>query len=372
MSHRRWTPVALALLVFGCGHTDAFETSIPVVGPSGSGPDVRLTYSSNQDYWPIWTEDGRGILYSFIAPDAGAQHRCIGLLPAGGGAASWQLCDNRATQGDSVNSFPAYALGSDGRLLYVEAVAPRGAGSTAPAHVTLFLADTAHPFIRRTVLTLPTFASGIPVAWLADITWTGPATFIALGLDYSAAAHCRSCLADDTLFPGKAVVRGTITSNGATLTPVPGTVGATGYAFAERGASLVFTLRDDRQLYEVPLAGGMPTAVAIVSQNTSAQLLGVSCRGTTCVVAVDPVTLTTVLPSGFLYPSFGAGPTELRGVSLSTGLVQVLRTTAGVVATPQISPLTGDVVAQVGGGFGHLQTFNSPGSDLYLYLGLVP
>ena len=50
----------------------------------------------------------------------------------------------------------------------------------------------------------------------------------------------------------------------------------------------------------------------------------------------------------------------------------MLVATSGIVATPRISPVTGDVVAQVGGAFGHLQTFSTSGSDLHLFQGLVP
>ena len=370
MHGRRWTRAFLALVAIACSHSDPFDVTVPAVGPSGPGPDVRLTYNSNQDYWPTWTADGEGILYSFIPVGSSPEHRCIGLLPAAGGKGTWQLCDDRATQDDSVNSFPAYALGSDGQLLYVEAVARRGPSSTSPAHVTLFLADTAHPFHRLALLTLPTTVSGTTIPWLADITWTGPNTFYALGQDFGGAQHCRGCIAIDTLFPALAVVRGTITSAGATLELVAGTTGATSYSSAESGASIVFTLRDDRRLFKVPATGGTVTTAATVTPASNAQLLGVSCRASTCVVAADPVTLTAI-DGGSTLASITAGPFELRGVSLATGAVQVLRTASGIVATPQISPLSGDVVAQVGGAFGHIQTFTSSGSDLHLYLGLI-
>ena len=370
MNTRCLTAVATVLSLIGCSHTGLVDPTVPAVGPSGAGPDVRLTFNGNQDYWPTWTADGQGILYSFVPVGSSPEHRCIGLLPAAGGSATWQLCDNRATEADSVSSFPAYALGADGQLLYVEAVSRSGPGSSSPAHVTLFLSDTARPFSRQTLLNLPTNLSGISVAWLADITWTGPTTFVALAEDFTAAQHCLACIAIDTIFPGIAVVRGTIGATGATLQLVTGTEGATSYALAEAGATIVFTRRDDRRLLKLPAAGGAVTAVATVASAGNAQLLGVSCRGSSCVVAADPVTLTAI-DGGATLASISAGPFELRGVSLTTGAVQVLRTASGLVATPQISPLTGDVVAQVGGGFGHIQTFTSSGSDLHLYLGLI-
>ena len=41
---------------------------IPAVGPFNTGTDVRLTLNPDQDYWPAWTDDGRGILYAFVNP----------------------------------------------------------------------------------------------------------------------------------------------------------------------------------------------------------------------------------------------------------------------------------------------------------------
>ena len=370
MHRRHWTAAVLAILTIACGHSEPFDATVPTVGPSGVGPDVRLTFNSNQDYWPTWTADGQGILYAFIPVGSNPEHRCIGLLPAAGGGGKWQLCDDRATQTDSVSSFPAFALSSDGRLLYVQAVARRGPGSTAPAHVTLFLADTAHPFKRQALLSLPTAIAGMTVGWLSDIVWTGSTTFIALAQDFGAAQHCRGCIAIDTLFLPGAVVRGTVSASGATLQLVAGTAGATSYALAENGATIAFTLRDDRRLLKVPATGGAITTVATVTPAGNAQLLGVSCRGSTCIVAADPVTLTAI-DGGPTLAAITAGPFELRGVSLTTGAVQVLRTATGILATPQISPLSGDVVAQVGGAFGHIQTFTSSGSDLHLYQGII-
>jgi hypothetical protein len=373
--NRRWLRCAATLSLLACGHTEEFTAANPPVGPFNTGPDVRLTFSTEQDYWPVWTDDGAGILYSFIRPGTNPQHRCVGLLPAAGGRELWQLCDDRATQGDSTNSFIAYALGADGRLLYVEAVARNGIQGTAPAETTLWLADSAKPFQRRALFSFPGFAGATPVGWLADLAWTGPTTFIALAQDFSVFGHCRDCFLQDSLFFGEAVVRGTIGATGATLEAVTGTSGATSYSLAEDGASIVFTRRDDPHLFTVPAAGGTDTAFALV---TPAQLLGVSCKGSTCVVADDPVTLSaaTLGSPPAIFPSIGVGPRELRSVSLTSGTIQsilLLGSAAAtpVIATPQISPVTGDVVAQVGGGFGHLQTFSVSGSDLHLYQSLV-
>ncbi len=369
--HRR--AVLASGLLAACGHSDPFVEPTPSVGAFNAGPDIRLTLNPDQDYWPTWTEDGQGILYSYVDLLAGPQHRCIGLLPASGGTRLWQLCDNRATQADSVNSFPAYALGADGRLIYAEANTHSGISTASPDETTLWLADSAAPFQRRALLTLPTFVGSTPVAWLADIAWTSPTTFIALAQDFSLVGHCKFCGPLDSIFYGEAVVRGTITATGATLSVVAGTAGATSYSFAESGASIVYTLRDDPQLYKVPAAGGAAVVAGAVTTNTAAQLLGVSCRGSTCVVADDALILSALgAGDAITFPGINPnGPNELRAISLVTGLVQVVHSGTSLLATPQLSPVTGDVVVQTGGGFGHLQTFTSSGSDLHLYQGLV-
>ena len=174
------------LLVVACTHSDAFPTGGYQAGPSSSGPDVLLTFSADQNYWPVLTEDGSGVLYAFIDPAASRipSHRCIGLLPVAGGTRFWQWCDNRGTQRDSSNSFTAFALGSDGRLLYVETTVPK-AFPFQTQQVALWLADSASPFRRRAAGDAAGDVSATAsINWFADMAWTGPSTFVALGQQY--------------------------------------------------------------------------------------------------------------------------------------------------------------------------------------------
>jgi hypothetical protein len=360
----------LAVLVgTACSHSSVDLPNPPSVGPSGSGPDIRLTVNAEQDYWPAWTADGRGVLYSFVNQAPDNRHRCIGLLPAAGGTRIWELCDNRGTEVDSVNSFPAYALATDGRLLYVEAEAPSGPQSLNPASSTLWLADTAAPFARRALATLPVVVSGQRVDWLIDLNWTSPTEFTALAAEYSANIHCKGCTTFDSLFTGVAVLHGSIGAEGASLTLVPGTDGASNYSNAESGTSIVFSRHADPHLYEAPAIGGIANAIATLGSDS---LLGVSCQASTCVVAEDPVTL---IPTTSLVTFFGseANPGKLWSVSLVTGATNVVWSDAtAVLATPLLSPSEHDVVAQRGGLLGHLRTDSSPASDLHLFPGLIP
>jgi hypothetical protein len=390
---------SLIVLLLGCSHSDTFAPIVPTVAAPPVSPDVLLTYNADQDYWPIWSEDGQGILYAYVDPGPNVTHRCVGLLPPAGGTRIWSMCHNEIRYNDSVSSFTAYALGSDGRLLYTEAVAPLVPGIPAPSQatpseITLWLADSAKPFTRTALLTLPTNIGGTAVNWLSDMAWTGSTTFIALGQNFTVFRHCfgtgfpadPACDYSDSVFstggaPAGAVIRGTISGDHATLTVVTGTDGATGYSVAENGASIVFTKRNDGALYKVPASGGVATIVVSYVPSPfrlGYQLLGVSCRGTTCIAATDSVTLSQLEPTT-IYPVLRGGSRELRSISLVTGTsssvpgVAGTQVYSGVVSVPTVSPISGDVVVQVGGAWGHLQTFQGSGpSDLHLLRGLVP
>jgi hypothetical protein len=189
-----------------------------------------------------------------------------------------------------------------------------------------------------------------------------------LGQRFVVAGHCNLCTEVDSVFYGETLVRGTIDPQGATLLPVAGTAGATSYSLAEDGASIVFTQRDNVNLLKVPAAGGVATAIPATSR-PDVQLLGVSCRGVACVVALGPITLWQAAGT---YGSIGSGAFELRSVALASGQsTSLLSRNGGVLASPLITP-SGDVVVQLGQMFGHLQTFSSSQSDLHLYKALVP
>ncbi|MGH7593976.1 MAG: hypothetical protein ACRELE_09020 [Gemmatimonadales bacterium] len=265
--------IALAgvFVLLSCGHSDAFNPSATSVGSFNTGFDIRLTLNPDQDYWPTWTADGRGILYAFVNPvNAGVvadRHRCMGILPAA----------------------PQY----------------RTALVTPPITADTLFADSS-------------FVGGVAAA-------------------------------------SGSVVIGTIAARHATLQAISGTTGAVGCSLAENGASIVFIHRDDPRLFKVPVAGG----VAVV-------------------VANDPVTPSFGGEGGPIFARVGSGPRELHSISLRTGTVQTLRTfgpsaAVPIIASPQISPTTGDVVVQIGGVWGHLQTNTGAGSsDLHLYPAIAP
>jgi hypothetical protein len=402
MSYRRWVRAAASLLLLGCTHSDAFVVPpIATLGPYGTGPDVQLTFNPDQNYWPTWTQDGRGVLYAFVDGESATppNHRCLGLLPAAGGSRLWQLCDNRAVRNDSLSSYVGYALDSAGRLLLAEATAPANAFADLP-RVTLWLADTSTPYVRTRLLSLPQTVSGFTLTWLSEIRWTGVNTFIALGQQFGAAPHCNMCDCNpcprDSIFgDGGMVVTGTIVGGVATLQAVAGTDSATSYSLAENGGSIVYTRHHDLRLFKVPIGGGtpVPTPIQRTVADTAAlmagELVGVSCKGSTCVVASDDIDLTDAYSSPFcignicqgyggFHAPLGNSQMQLLSVSLTSGATQVLQAGAlssMIFASPQISPTTGDLLLQRGGMWGHLQTFATAGrgnGELHVLKGVVP
>ncbi len=375
-THRRsFAFVASLVLAAGlaCSHSDPFVTgsnleTVPLV----SGTDVRLTYNSDQDYWPSWTEDSAGVLYAYVAPGRADHDRCVGLLPPGGGTRLWEMCDNQAGHGDSTDSFTAFALGRDGRLLYQEVTAH--VGTEVPTTKALWLADSARPFTRRKLVAFPISIGGTSVDWLADLAWTGPVDFIGLAEEYLPVPHCRSCALDDSAFIGKFVVRGHIDGAGVTLTAISGTDGANVFALAEGGTAVVFARRGSNALQGVAANGGTPVLLSTVgSQNT---IVGIACRDVTCLVATDQLVLLPN-PSLDVFPNLNSPAGTLFRVNLTSGASALRRTNTGLgnggmYASPLLLPNGTDIIVQVGGTAGRLHTASSALGDLYLFKGILP
>ncbi len=406
MSRRKcW--LAVCIFLVACGHSDSYVIApVGSRGPFITGSMVQLTYNVEADYWPAWTQDGRGILYSFVDPNA-RLHRCLGLLPAAGGSRRWEFCDSRGQRTDTMSSYTAYALDSTGRLLFAEAISAVNPEDRGPLPVsTLWLADTANILVRTRLLTLPVKVDSVLVNWLADIAWLDSTSFIALGQQFSSVDHCPdppnplNCPGRDSMWvdSGGVVLQGRLQGNHVTLQSIAGTAGATGYSLANGGATVAFTLKHQLDVFTVPITGGEPVPVPKLGVDTfyqqAGELLGVTCRGSECLVAKGGVLLSgTYLYGPCEYPECYAFaryfapkplPMELHRFSLASGADQVVAydTTNVVFATPRLSPVSDDVVIQFGGGWGHLQTFATSGgadvyahdgnSDLYLYHNVFP
>lgn len=370
--------VAPAWLMFmACSHPDPFSYNAPDVGPSTAGADVLLTQNA-VNYWPTLTEDRSGVLYAYIdeseAPVRPISqfesppyvvgplhiHRCMGEVPVNGGTRHWEFCDRRASEIDSLTSLTAFAMGSDGRLIYAESTTPRRFTFDS-TRVSLWLADSATPFRRTLLVRLPIVVGDNLVNWIGDLTWTGPTTFLALGQRMTLTSHGATSLFDSS-FSGQGILRGTTSVGPVSLTPVPGTIGATAYAVTDSGRSIVFAQLDSTNLLKVPISGGAPMPVASGVAAAGAQVVGLSCTGARCVVAIG-----------------AGGPSLLRSVNLTTGAVATVFTSGQAMSMPLLTG-SGDVIVQVGPGFGRIRTLQAavdannpsrPVLTLHLYKGLV-
>ncbi len=342
--------VCLAAPILACSHSESFTgTDGPATGPFSSPPPVRLTYNPGNNYTPTWTEDGKGILYSFSYenPDHYADDRCVGLLPTTGGTRLWELCDTRREHADSADSFFGVSIAPDGKLLYIEMSTRRGHGGLSgvnqpPQVRALWLADTAFPFQRRKLVEL---SNGIRLndrflQWLTDTRWLSGTAFVAL------AKRTSDRNPWDSVGSGVGIIRGTIISTGATLAMIPGTEDARYYSLAEEGSSLIF-IRDDMHLMRTPITGGTPVMVSTTPVLQS--VFDLTCQHTTCLVTGNGV----------------------WRVDLVSGQAVQL---ADTIRDARLSPVTGDVVGtavtsmvriQIGGGI-------QPLSSIMLYHGVVP
>ncbi len=345
------TGAGALLLATGC-HSAPFTAALPVLqGPATSGSEVQLTYSPGQSYWPVLTADGRGVLYQFSQPGRRDDDRCVGLMPSTGGTRYWQLCDHRNNQDDSTNGFAGYALRGDGALLYVEATGPAHPAG-APNDMTLWLADSAQPFQRRALTSLPVAVGGARPNWLANTAWTGASTFVALAQMFIEQQHCQTCFASDSLFTGLFVIAGTITPSGVSLEAIPGTAGAIEYSLARQSGTIVFFQAESNAIQSVPIGGGAPTVVAVIPSGS--ELSGISCSGNICVVTRTDAQIWRIdLVTGEL--------TQAATYSVGGNWFQGLLTANGH-----------DVVVQAGGSPGILGMLGMPGADLYLVRGVIP
>lgn len=354
---------AFLLLAAACGHSEPYTTaSTSTDGPFGAAVPTRLTYNSLTDSAASLTSDGQGLFYLYTGFANG--DRCIGLLPTGGGSRRWELCDTRFEAADSSKSFSAPALASDGRLLYVQALALRGRWN--PDRTTLWLADSALPLQRRALISFPINVAGRGVSWLTDAQWTGPESFVARAGLLNVARPCDSCRYDTTV-AATGIVRGTITPTGAMLGFVAGADDARLHAFAEGGASIVYTreqtpasilvTRESPAIFRVATTGGTPTVIGTLP--TSARVTGLSCRGSDCVV-----TQLNGLVARLGGPVIGsADGTHVFRIRLATNAIDLLTTVPGLWAGPVVLPTGGDVV---------MQASTTPSRDLYLFKGLIP
>ncbi len=343
--------LALAAAVAGCSHTEP-PTGPPQApeGPFGTTTPIRLTFNSGQDVYPSYAEDGSSILYTFQVPGRPDRDRCLGIIPASGGSRVFEVCETRVGYNDSTDMIASGALGTDGRLIYLHTTSRTNA--QLPGSSRLYVTDTTAGSTPRLLLTMPVPFGGSSVDWLADIRWTGDATFLALGQQFTV-VPVGAGAARDTVYIPIGVAKGMVSPTGATLQLIPGTEGATSYARSTDGTAILFT-RGGSTVFRVAVDGGAATPLATIpSVGAADRITGFDCQEGRCVVLVA-------------YNRVPPAPPGVTNVVYSVDEAGGAMTSRAVTETatwlwPRLSPVSDDFVLVTSLG----------GRDMYLYRGLL-
>ncbi len=284
-----------------CNHTAPFVTEASgAVGPFRDlGGEEQLTTVSAKA--PEWTADGGGVLLiggrCIMPPSVASDLRSQAPLPAlwvvpkVGGSASWELCERRygiVANTDSSVIFGAAAVDTHGAMIMLEAIGrtnfppPHSWPFPVDWHAELWLSDTGAPFTsRRRLLTLYHDRVGTPVVspttvnWIAQASWAGPDTFVAVGQN----------LNPNGTFTTLGVYRGVIVDSATLTGPLPGTGGKAHFGFANGGHTVVFSDSASLHLWEESFdAPGAPSVIATLPDTTDRSIVDVSCGGARCVV----------------------------------------------------------------------------------------
>ena len=99
-----------AVLLAGCSHSESFPTQPSLDdSPFTNADPIRLTYSADDDGWPVYSLTGTSISYRF---ERGLPDRdfCAGALPGGGGQRIAEVCAWDAGERNRADDFRSLVL----------------------------------------------------------------------------------------------------------------------------------------------------------------------------------------------------------------------------------------------------------------------
>ncbi|MEO7610093.1 MAG: hypothetical protein ABIV27_01145 [Gemmatimonadales bacterium] len=322
--------VAVCSLNAGCDHSEPFSfVPPPPDGSLSATSPLRLTYDPGSDDAASFSDDGKFIVYTFDVPGRHDRDRCLGIMPAGGGARLFERCETRVAYADSSDVYTSAALAADGRLLYLRGTSRIGA-LLSPFPQLHYAPTATAP--GRSVLALPVRVGNAIVSWLGDIQWTGTNSFLGI------AGRLSLGTSRDTVFQPFFLVRGTINGSAASLEAIPGTDGVTSYGLSEDGSQILIA-RNEESLELVPGTGGSSTPIATVpALKDGDRIWGLGCTRNMCIVSARLVNVTpgaTTLPSTLYAAAITGGPLTYRAASPTA------RWTG-----PRLSPLSTDILVR--------------------------
>ncbi|MGH7583729.1 MAG: hypothetical protein ACREL5_10940 [Gemmatimonadales bacterium] len=241
------------------------------------------------------------------------------------------MCEIGKGHTDSTDILAASAVNAAGDLLYEELTGPTDYPVPIGHHAELWLASSFEPLVRRQLLTLYHDRLGVDqtapgaVNWLSETVWADPTTF------YSIGQH----LHPDSSIDALGIVRGAIGGNGATLSRIAGTTGATRFAVVDGGNSVIW-IDGSLSVNETGTGDGTQRVIATIPPGSNGRLLDIGCRSMVCVL------LTSERASD------DASEWSLWRLELATGQLQKVRSYSHSLRLAQVSPVSGAVVALEG------------------------
>lgn len=329
-----WAIIVLTMLVplASCWHTDPIGyEAYGAPGPRVPATEARLALTG---HGVQWVDGGKAIVYLgdrclTREPSATPIIPSMRLLPASGGSAIWERCEEMNSYRrpvDSVEAFGSIAMDAAGRVLYTICTWPnsRDLNCQNSGHVQLWQTDSGAPYTRRKLLAeLYHVVLGVPpdpvdhLNNVSDVHWASAGSFVARGF------NTHPFFGDATL----GLVVGHIDSAGASFVVLPNTANVQSWALA-RGGSTIVAARSGLAIEELAMPSGLSTAVAAIPQLPGRGIASISCRASTCLVVTNDV----------------GAPSIFWQVGLTNRRVVQLGTYSGTVSFAGLSPASDAVV----------------------------
>jgi hypothetical protein len=247
---------AITFGVAGCDHSNTFVAPDDRTreGFAATIP-VRLTFDGGADLHPIWTADGRALLYTFERqlPFAEYPDRCLGALPPGGGQRILEWCWSAWNEAERRDGIEWGTIDADDRLVFGHHFSA-GDKQPLPFSGTLYRADgallaTAQPLVE---LMVAREEAAAPWDYLTGLVFTDSNAVTGLTMAIAVEQACGSC-PFDTTWTGADLVR--LPLDGSPRLQRIAPLLRAAYLAWDRSADRFFFGRDGR-IETVPTDGG--------------------------------------------------------------------------------------------------------------------
>lgn len=246
-----------SLALAACDHSPPFPTGpLPGDGSFDQVEPIRLTFSTGDDDWPVFSADGRRISYRF-ARGSNDRDFCAGLLPSEGGQRLEEVCAWEVDQSTRTDDFRGLVFLGEDRMAFTR---HRSAtGNQAPQEGALYVGPRGME--REAVAVLPLL--GRP-AGATDI-WTYLIDPIAIADEELLVLAAKAFIGQrvpfgvtDTVYQGVEIARINLATNPATVTVIAPATDAVSWQLDEASGRIYY----HRRYYSAPPGSGTSLVVA--------------------------------------------------------------------------------------------------------------